>query len=194
MHQAQLRLRGLASYQPQTPLLQTMLLQALQGSGQALRTLDLTLRAEWTERSASGASVFTPLLSLCQAPLTRPRAAWQPSCPRGTQVRSPWPARGHCGPLRVGRTQRSRSKAGQCAACPSWQPQGAAGAPPEPGRNLRKPRGEGGPSPRWLQSQARVARGAPEPWLPACPTRACPAPASGCPSPRPDDAAGRAQD
>ena len=37
-----------------------MLLQALQGSGQALRTLDLTLRAEWTEHSASGASVFTP--------------------------------------------------------------------------------------------------------------------------------------
>ena len=57
------------------------------------------------QRAQSPEPLLIPRLCLCQVPLTHPRAAGQLSCPRGTQVRSPWPDRGRSGPLRVGRTQ-----------------------------------------------------------------------------------------
>lgn len=184
VHQAQLRLRGLAGCQPQTPLLQTLLLQALQGSGQALRTLDLTLRAEWTESSASRASVFTPT-----SPSARPHLL-VPEQPGGCHVLvvhkcsphgPPGVTVGHsgwAGPNDPAHRQVSAPPG------PRGNPREQPGEPLGPGGDLRKPR-RGGPRPSWRHSQAEVARVAPEPWLPSRPTQ-------GCPSPRPD-AAERAQ-
>lgn len=60
VHQAQLGLRGLSGCQPQAPLLQAPLLQELQGRGQALWTLDLTLGAAWMEISDSSLRPHPP--------------------------------------------------------------------------------------------------------------------------------------
>lgn len=146
MHQAQLCLRGLSGCHPQAPLLQAPLLQEPQGGGQALRTLDGTLGAVWTQGSDS--SLYPPP-HLRQVTLTPPTAAWAPSCPRGTPGRSAWPRRG-------GRAQRPRWR---CLRCPprraarSSAARGGRAGPRVAGRCARREEGHR------LRSEGRRERG-----------------------------------
>lgn len=147
------------------------------------------------QRAQSPEPLLIPRLCLGQVPLTRPRAAGQLSCPRGTQVRSPWPDRGHSGPLRVGRTQ-TLPLTGRCVHCPP-PPLAAPGSSPtpgaQPGARARSPDRKEAPGP----AGARAGQGSIG-WLAGLgfrlpPTRTWHGPASGCPKPRPD-AEGRAED
>lgn len=119
MHQAQLRLRGLSGYQPQAPLLQAALPQALQSCGQTLRTLDLALGAEWTGSSEPGALRDPPSarshLLVPQQPRSRHVLVVHQCGPHG-------PAAFTLGPSSAGWAGRYRSQAGEGTARPTLQP------------------------------------------------------------------------